>query len=590
MERELKSLIEKAQGLAAQWRYDEAARVYEKAAEIALYSGEKQQEKFLLALARQMRKAQPTLKNDLYPHDIVAENNTKREEHQAQEIPPEQKRNTMIEMRAIQMEQDLTILIEKADTLKIQGKYEEAANCYESAAELCQYRGERHRKQIYLAEAKKLRGELHKRLQFTRSQTVIEEANTQREEQIRSTILELGTKFPRLRIAEIAEKCDLPDEEEAVDTLLDMIESKEIAADYFESTETVVFDQEVNFQLKDMPAAEREKVLATWGEEHKKSLNTPAITPASTKVMPSMLSSNQTVAEMEPAGSYVQIKRQFEYIGGKVRLKINVTNTSSQGLLRLSATLDLPQSYKLLRIEPSEYTRNGTTIKLGDLLPKEEKAAAWVLEPLICGKEKIGGSFSGVDANGTPFATPMNPIEVEVRCPMFVRPEEANLPMVQRLIGDLPVHSERSFYLPETLAPGDAFEVAKKVIAERDVRLVGTFSGEAGQPYDQSAWFYGVTKVKQKRFVIIATVSEADRTIRIASTCDEEDACTGFLAETGASVRRELVTRGAVDSEEGVIELVCEKCGATLPRAPLNGRDVACPECRSQWRVSDFFR
>ncbi len=162
--------------------------------------------------------------------------------------------------------------------------------------------------------------------------------------------------------------------------------------------------------------------------------------------------------------------------------------------------------------------------------------------------------------------------------------------MVQRLLGDLPVHSERNFYLPETLTPDNAFELAKKVISERDVRLVGTATGEVGQPYNQSAWFYGVTKVRQKRFVIIASVSEVDRTIRITSACDEEDACTGFLAEAGSSVRRELVIRGAVDSEESVIELVCERCGASLPRAPLNGRDVPCPECRWQWRVSDFFR
>ncbi len=288
--------------------------------------------------------------------------------------------------------------------------------------------------------------------------------------------------------------------------------------------------------------------------------------------------------------THVIIKRQYEYIAGKVRIKINVANTGSQGHLRLKVGLDLPQSFRLLRVEPAEYTRDGSTIKLGDLLPREEKSAAWVLEPLICGREKIGGTVSGVDADGTPFAAPMAPLEVEVRCPLFVLPEEANLPVVQRMLSDLPVHSDRSFLLPETLAAVDAFELAKGVIAERDLRLVGTFTGVAGQSFDQSAVFYGVTKVKQKRFVITASVSEADRAIRISSACDEEDMCTGLLAEAGASVRRALVARGAVDSEAGVVELVCEKCGATLPQAPIIGRDVICPECRWPWRVSDFIR
>ncbi len=34
--------------------------------------------------------------------------------------------------------------------------------------------------------------------------------------------------------------------------------------------------------------------------------------------------------------------------------------------------------------------------------------------------------------------------------------------------------------------------------------------------------------------------------------------------------------------------LVCEKCGATLPRAPTKGRDVPCPGCGWVWRGTDF--
>ncbi len=296
------------------------------------------------------------------------------------------------------------------------------------------------------------------------------------------------------------------------------------------------------------------------------------------------------LAQNKLISSQIQVLRQFEYIGGKVRMKVNVTNTSSQGFHHLRMSLENPGSFRLLRVDPSNYIREGLTVQLGNLLPNEEKAVAWVLEPLICGKEQVKGTVNGMDAKDTAFTIPINPLLVEVRCPLFVRPEEANLATIQRMLGDLPVHSTRSFLLPKTLTPDDAFELAKKAIGERDVLLVGMLAGETGQPYDHSAWFYGVTKVKQKRFVITATVSEADQAIRITSACDEEDACTGFLAEAGASVRRELVSRGAVDSEEGVVELVCEKCGATLPQAPVVGRDVTCPDCRWTWRVSDFYR
>jgi rubrerythrin len=160
------------------------------------------------------------------------------------------------------------------------------------------------------------------------------------------------------------------------------------------------------------------------------------------------------------------------------------------------------------------------------------------------------------------------------------------------MVKDLPVKSERVFYLPDSLSPENAYELAKSAISERDVQFVGSVTRENRQtedPFDESAWFYGMTKVERKRYVLTAAVSEKDRVIRLASACDDEAGCTGFLAETGAAVRRELVRRGAFESEEDVIELICEKCGATLPSAPTIDHDVRCPDCQWSWRAKDFF-
>lgn len=287
----------------------------------------------------------------------------------------------------------------------------------------------------------------------------------------------------------------------------------------------------------------------------------------------------------------LSLSRQYEYIAGKVRVKVKVVNEGAEGLLRVNFTLDIPQSFRLLRVEPEDYFHVSSLVKLNDLLPGEEKAIAYMLEPLICGKESLGGTVSAVDPKGRPYALPMNPLEIIVRCPLFARPEEINLPTVQRMLGDLPVKSERVFYLPDTLSPPDALEITKSAVGERDVRLVGSFTGTSESGFfEESVWFYGMTKVGQKRYILTTSVSEKDRTIRLSTACDDEAGCTGFLAEAGATIRRELVRRGAVDSEEGVVELTCEKCGATLPRAPIIGRNVSCPDCGWTWKVGDFFR
>jgi len=56
----------------------------------------------------------------------------------------------------------------------------------------------------------------------------------------------LGTKFPRIEIAEISEECGIEDEQLITDIVKDMIKNKEIYAQYFTRTQAVNFNQQAN--------------------------------------------------------------------------------------------------------------------------------------------------------------------------------------------------------------------------------------------------------------------------------------------------------------------------------------------------------
>jgi hypothetical protein len=62
---------------------------------------------------------------------------------------------------------------------------------------------------------------------------------------IRKSILYLGTKFTRLHITEIAEECG-QNEKLIISIIKDMIQNKEIYAQYFSSTKSIAFDQQAN--------------------------------------------------------------------------------------------------------------------------------------------------------------------------------------------------------------------------------------------------------------------------------------------------------------------------------------------------------
>ena len=84
---------------------------------------------------------------------------------------------------------------------------------------------------------------------------------------IKNTILSLGVKFDRLHVSEIAEKCKESDEY-IINTALDMINKKEIYAEYFKSTKSIVFNQQANVEEIDNLMKKYEQ----WEKEEKRKI------------------------------------------------------------------------------------------------------------------------------------------------------------------------------------------------------------------------------------------------------------------------------------------------------------------------------
>ncbi len=63
---------------------------------------------------------------------------------------------------------------------------------------------------------------------------------------IKKKVLDLGTKFTRLEVKEISEKCKINHEEIIIRTVKEMIKKKEIYAEYFSSSRAVAFNQQAN--------------------------------------------------------------------------------------------------------------------------------------------------------------------------------------------------------------------------------------------------------------------------------------------------------------------------------------------------------
>ena len=68
----------------------------------------------------------------------------------------------------------------------------------------------------------------------------------ERVKKIKKVVLDLSIKFTRLQISDIAEKCGITDKQLIINTVKDIIASKEIFTEYFSSSKSVAFDQQAN--------------------------------------------------------------------------------------------------------------------------------------------------------------------------------------------------------------------------------------------------------------------------------------------------------------------------------------------------------
>ncbi len=79
--------------------------------------------------------------------------------------------------------------------------------------------------------------------------------------------------------------------------------------------------------------------------------------------------------EMRKRKDLLEIKREFEYIGGQIRFIVGLANNSNGPLTDVKITFDIPDALKWIMHEPN-YERKGDVITIPKLGRKEKKSIA----------------------------------------------------------------------------------------------------------------------------------------------------------------------------------------------------------------------
>jgi hypothetical protein len=234
----------------------------------------------------------------------------------------------------------------------------------------------------------------------------------------------------------------------------------------------------------------------------------------------------------------VTVRSGIEFFGGYVRLKVAVSNDLSTPIsdVELAITYD-QMTMRLSHIQP-DYPMRGSTAYLTAIEPNEKRTVAFYLDPLICQESHVDATVKFKNPYGTAGEAVMKRRPVDIVCPIFYTPENINVAMLKRLLGEIQYKDNRIYAIPEWTDLMQVYELARQTVAMHDIQLVRSFKDQTQGNFLGEAWYYGKTKETHEEILLKASVREQPRSLEVQVASSNISSLTGLLAEVSNNMLR----------------------------------------------------
>ncbi len=205
----------------------------------------------------------------------------------------------------------------------------------------------------------------------------------------------------------------------------------------------------------------------------------------------------------------VEIKREYDYVGGNIRFKVAVRNPTDMAILNITVL-----------IKPSDqFTVDVPQQQIPNLPAQTSRGVDFMLTPLSCGTSRVFGSVTYEDAYGTVKSIPIQPKEISIKCPL-VKPQIATQSEVNTWISNLKLGSSTINF--RAIQAAQAFQIGRDQVSALDLTEVRTNQEELWSLYS------GEVKVTGNKMVVKLSVDHQSLTLDVWA--DDLKQTTGFLA------------------------------------------------------------
>ncbi|MHA1648563.1 MAG: hypothetical protein ACTSYB_00070 [Candidatus Helarchaeota archaeon] len=262
----------------------------------------------------------------------------------------------------------------------------------------------------------------------------------------------------------------------------------------------------------------------------------------------------------------VRVLREYDYLGGKIRFKIVIENISNTILTNFNVNLIPTTQYKI-----------DERVKIVDVLkPGETRGVDFILTPETCGKSKIYGTVSFIDAFGDPQTVTIRPKELWIKCPLVV-PKKRNLTEIEALKSELARGATDINF--SDLSELEIFKLVQNQVSSLDL-------SEVAIDHENMTLIYaGVTKVTGNDMIIEGRIK--NQIIHLEVWTKDIKQVTGFLAYIQNMINIAIIS---IEKNKRISGPQIDKISQKIFDASeiVSILERLCLDCEENWFIGDI--
>ncbi|MFX1393805.1 MAG: hypothetical protein ACFFAH_09550 [Promethearchaeota archaeon] len=285
----------------------------------------------------------------------------------------------------------------------------------------------------------------------------------------------------------------------------------------------------------------------------------------------------------------VELKRGIDFVGGLIRYKVAIKNTTETTINNLEISLKMVAPHiRIVDIKPRVYKR-GDHVQINALPPGESFSIDFYLEPMICGNMKAHIVGSYIDAWGNTETFSREPLNIISKCPPIIIPGEENIAKVINVYeSENMTRSSRSFKLEQD--PRTSFNLLNEAIRAWAGKQVSEPIILSNDPFKSKAYFYILNQNQdpelghQEQIVIKINIDEEKNVAMIYVSAEKNPTVIGVLNHIWELINRRF-------GEEFGFKFItheCDQCGAQLKVIDKYRSKVICEHCGTEFEIKSL--